>query len=147
MPEIRERFSAAAAVAWYLGEDRLEVERNRRYQPTRTPCPVYADGNDYLAASSSAGRKPKEADDNRFGYWKWEVASDHHPLGWVIWRAIAARVSLEQRQKIVKKAWDRIESAEPDISTERLMMMVADDTDEDYGDVAALYQGENPDDR
>lgn len=52
--------------------------------------------------------------------------------------------TLEQRQASVKEAWDRIEDAEPDISTERLLMMVANDTDEDYGDVAALYQGENP---
>jgi hypothetical protein len=52
--------------------------------------------------------------------------------------------TLEQRQARVREAWDRIEDAEPDISTERLLMMVADDTEEDYGDVASLYHGENP---
>lgn len=53
--------------------------------------------------------------------------------------------NLADRQSAVRASWDRIEAAEPDISTERLMMMVADDTGEDYGDVAALYQGEDPD--
>jgi hypothetical protein len=52
--------------------------------------------------------------------------------------------TLKQRQARVKEAWDWIEEAEPDISTERLLMMVADDTGEDYGDVACLYRGENP---
>lgn len=54
--------------------------------------------------------------------------------------------TLKQRQINVKQAWDTIEDADPDISTERLLMMVANNTNEDYGDVAALYQGENPDD-
>lgn len=54
------------------------------------------------------------------------------------------RKSLAERQKAVKEAWDRIEDSEPDISTERLLAMVADDTGEDYGDVATLYDGEDP---
>ena len=57
-----------------------------------------------------------------------------------------AKASLAKRQQRVREAWERIEGAEPDISTERLLAMVADDTDEDYGDVAALHDGENPDD-
>ena len=56
------------------------------------------------------------------------------------------KLTLLERQERVKAAWDRIEDAEPDISTERLLAMVADDTGEDYGDIAALYSGENPDD-
>jgi hypothetical protein len=38
----------------------------------------------------------------------------------------------------VQQAWKLFEDAEPDISTERLMAMVADATGEDYGDVASL---------
>jgi len=53
--------------------------------------------------------------------------------------------SLVERQAAVCAAWNRIEEAEPDISTERLLMMVADETGEDYGDVAALRAGEDPD--
>ena len=44
---------------------------------------------------------------------------------------------IEHRQRRVREAWDRIEHADPDISTERLLMMVADETGEDYGDVGA----------
>jgi hypothetical protein len=44
----------------------------------------------------------------------------------------------EDRCKRVKAAWERIEDAEPDISTERLMAMVANDTGEDYGDLASM---------
>lgn len=87
MINIRERFSSAGAVAWYLGEDRTEMERNRRYQPTRTPCAIYSNGDEYLAATSS-NKKPRESNDNRFGYWQWEMASSDHPYGWVIWRAL-----------------------------------------------------------
>lgn len=55
-----------------------------------------------------------------------------------------AKETLKQRIERVREAWERIEDNEPDISTERLLAMVADDTDEDYGDVAALYQGDDP---
>lgn len=58
---------------------------------------------------------------------------------------MARKRPLEERQKLVKASWDRIEESDPDISTERLLAMVSDDTGEDYGDVAALYDGENPD--
>ena len=59
-------------------------------------------------------------------------------------RHAAKAMMLTTRQARVKAAWDRIEDEEPDISTERLLMMVADDTGEDYGDVAALASGEDP---
>jgi hypothetical protein len=58
---------------------------------------------------------------------------------------MAKRRSLQERIRRVREAWDRIEGAEPDISTERLLAMVADDTGEDYGDVAALHRGDDPD--
>jgi hypothetical protein len=51
---------------------------------------------------------------------------------------MSKRRSLAQRRRRVKEAWEMFEDAEPDISTERLMAMVADETGEDYGDVAAL---------
>lgn len=53
--------------------------------------------------------------------------------------------ALSRRQRRVRDAWGRIEDAEPGISTERLLAMVATDTGEDYGDVAALYDEANPD--
>lgn len=58
---------------------------------------------------------------------------------------MAAKQSLTERQQCVKTAWDRIEHDEPDISTERLLAMVADETGEDYGDVTPLYAGVDPD--
>lgn len=85
MTQIKERFSTASAIAWYLREDRAEVEHDRRYQPTRTPCAVYLNGDEYLAATSSA-RKPRESDYIPFGYWAWEEVATH-PYGWTIWRA------------------------------------------------------------
>ena len=54
-------------------------------------------------------------------------------------------VHMADRMRRVREAWDRIEDAEPDISTERLASMVADDTGEDYGDITALLHGEIPD--
>ena len=82
--------------------------------------------------------------------WQKEQAAKGKPLKPGSRRMFPARTmprkrSLAERQIAVRIAWDLHEGAEPDISTERLMMMVADDTGEDYGDVAALYQGENPD--
>jgi hypothetical protein len=35
--------------------------------------------------------------------------------------------------------------SEPDISTERLLAMVADETGEDHGDITPLYCGADPD--
>jgi hypothetical protein len=56
----------------------------------------------------------------------------------------ARNLSLAERQQRVQDAWNRIEDAEPDISTERLLAMVMDATGEDYGDIAALYLGRDP---
>jgi hypothetical protein len=55
---------------------------------------------------------------------------------------VTRRPSIPERRRRVHEAWERIEDNEPDISTERLMAMVADDTDEDYGDVAWLIGDE-----
>lgn len=54
-------------------------------------------------------------------------------------------MKLEERIRRVQAAYKRITDMEPDISTERLLAMIADDTDENYGDVAMLYFGRNPD--
>lgn len=77
------RLTIRNAVAMHLGEDGAEMERTRRYQPTRTPCPVYSVGNDYLTASG-ATRRPKDDRD-----WRWvRVPSDVTKLtGWKIWKA------------------------------------------------------------
>ena len=61
-------------------------------------------------------------------------------------RKSTKNLTLLERQQRVQSAWNAIEDADPDISTERLLMMVAHDTGEDYGDVAALFDGEDPDD-
>ena len=54
------RMSVRGAIAMYLGEDAQEVERNRRYQPSRTPCPVYTADNEYLTAAPCTAR-PKSS--------------------------------------------------------------------------------------
>ena len=48
------------------------------------------------------------------------------------------RRSWNERIRRVQVAWDMFEDAEPDISTERLLAMVADATGEEYGDLAAM---------
>ena len=48
------------------------------------------------------------------------------------------KLSRAERKKAVNDAWWEIDEAEPDISTERLIAMIADRTGEDYGDVANL---------
>lgn len=79
------RFSVRVAVAMYLKEDDAEVEKNRRYQPTRTPCPVYTVGNDYLTATSGIEKSPK-ADRE----WNWQAITGSLPasLGWQIWQHV-----------------------------------------------------------
>jgi len=75
-------------MAAHLGEDVAVIESDRRYQPTRTPCPVYAVGDDYLTATSSS-RKPRECSNNQFGTWRWEEVETHGyaaAMGWRIWR-------------------------------------------------------------
>ena len=52
------------------------------------------------------------------------------------------RKKLSDRSERVTEAWHRIENREPDISTERLMAMVADETGEDYGDIVGLLLDE-----
>jgi hypothetical protein len=87
-PQTTPRFSVRAAVAAHLGEDVADIERERRYQPTRTPCAVYSVGNDYLTATN--GRKPKECDDLLFGTWRWEeirACGYAEAAGWKIWMA------------------------------------------------------------
>ncbi len=46
--------------------------------------------------------------------------------------------SFAERRAAVRAAWKRLVDVEPDISTEQLMMMVADETGVDYGDIAEL---------
>ena len=48
------------------------------------------------------------------------------------------RRTWQERTRRVQAAWERIEDAEPDISTERLMALVADATGEDEGNIAAM---------
>lgn len=84
------RFSVAAAIAAHLEEDTREVERTRRYQPTRTPCPVYSVGNDYLTATSGT-RRPREVNDNQFGSWRWREIEAHgyaKAIGWRVWERV-----------------------------------------------------------
>lgn len=81
------RFSVHAAIATYLGEDGVEVKNNRRYQPTRTPCPVYIVSEDYFTATKT-DRKPKGSDDNHYGLWVWHRVEAQMPYGWVIWKHV-----------------------------------------------------------
>jgi len=81
----KTRFSVRNAVASFLGEDGRECEVSRRYQPTRTPCPIYTSENDYLTATSSNMKKPK--DDQTC--WCWELVQSAEfygsAFGWAIW--------------------------------------------------------------
>jgi hypothetical protein len=79
-----DRFTVARAIAWYLREDAGDVERGRRYQPTRTPCPVYTNADEYLTATSSAQRAPRASPG-----WVWRRMADQaeHGAGWTIWIA------------------------------------------------------------
>ena len=81
----KPRFSVRAAIAAHLGEDVADIERTRRYQPTRCPCPVYTVDNDYLTATSSPKRQPKGSD--RY-VWR-RVPQDGYVklAGWQIWIA------------------------------------------------------------
>lgn len=82
----RQRFSVKSAVAAHLGEDRSTLDEERRYQSTRTPCPIYTVGNDYLTATSSLRPGPKRSKE-----WPaWELVRDDSyaaAMGWRIWRA------------------------------------------------------------
>jgi len=81
----KPRFSVREAIAAHLEEDVGEVERTRRYQPTRCPCPVYTVGNDYLTATSSPKKNPKGDDQ-----YVWRRVPQHGYVklaGWQIWLA------------------------------------------------------------
>jgi len=72
----------------HLGEDEGELEHTRRYQPTRTPCPVYTCGNEYLTATKT-DRKPRECLPAFRHFWyDWQKTDSYVTglYGWVIWR-------------------------------------------------------------
>ena len=48
------------------------------------------------------------------------------------------RKTVASRRRAVHAAWELFEDDEPDISTERLIAMIADATGEDYGDVVSF---------
>lgn len=80
---------AGYAVANHLGMNGDDFEEYR-YQPTRTPCPVYAVGDHYYAAKRSdsppktrfggpggwecgSWKKLEDARDNAYGYTVWQA--------------------------------------------------------------------------
>lgn len=56
------------SVAFALGLDVDEVKA-ARYQPTRTPCPIFAIGDGYYAATAT-GSKPPPLTYGRAGAWE-----------------------------------------------------------------------------
>ena len=80
---MKQRFSVRLAVATHLNEDVAGIEDERRYQPTRTPCPIYTVGNDYFTATGK-NRRPQNV-----GGWNWvRVRSRATEMyGWNIWKA------------------------------------------------------------
>lgn len=82
------KYSIRKAVACWLGENVKDLERERRYQPTCTPCPVYSCNNIYLTACR-IGKRPKNSNDTRFGYWNWNKAlhqdSYNTTAGYEVW--------------------------------------------------------------
>jgi hypothetical protein len=82
------RFTTRHAVACYLGFDAAEME-DYRYQPTRTPCPVYAVGNDYFTASKGRAPKPGTFPNPEWSWQKIEEAQFYgSQLGWCIWQHV-----------------------------------------------------------
>jgi hypothetical protein len=83
-PNRKPRFSTRLAIATYFCRDVAEVEEWHRYQPTRTPCPVYYTGNDYFTAAP-IGKNPKGNAD-----WFWTPVEDatvaHY--GYQIWQHV-----------------------------------------------------------
>lgn len=79
---MRPRFSVHEAIATHLNEDAMDV-KGRRYQPTRTPCAVYAAGNDYLTATKNF-RQPRSDK-----HWVWVNIPSPRAIafGWWIWKA------------------------------------------------------------
>jgi hypothetical protein len=62
MTKTTERFTVAKAIAGHIGVDQAEMEGNYRYQPTRTPCPIYNDRSGRYLTATPAGRLPKDDD-------------------------------------------------------------------------------------
>lgn len=90
MTEKPWRFSVRRAIGMFLQEDERDVEENRRYQPTRTPCMVYADEAAYFTATIG-NRKPKTSDDYQYGFWEWKMVKRIRvPVDkvWTIWQAV-----------------------------------------------------------
>ena len=53
---------------------------------------------------------------------------------------------MTKKQRKIVEAWDAFETAEPDISTERLLQMVMDSTGADAFDIGvAMMQAQNAD--
>ena len=83
-----KRFSVAKAIAAYLKEDVAQIE-SRRYQPTRTPCPVYATADRYLTATSGDAKPPRLVTATEC--WRWrEIKAGYYcyAMGWHIWRRL-----------------------------------------------------------
>lgn len=79
---MRKPLTKRLAIASHFDMDAAEVE-NYRYQPTRTPCPVYTAGNDYYTATSPSTRPKGSADYVWEPVYSWVTAM----YGNVIWRA------------------------------------------------------------
>ena len=83
------RFSVREAIATFFNADIATVEEEHRYQPTRTPCPVYATGNDYFTATR-IGTKPRGSDNARQGTWVWQAVEAPRAagFGYQIWQHV-----------------------------------------------------------
>lgn len=81
---------AGIAVAGFLGVDSDTIEDECRYQPTRTPCPLYDMGDaGYLTATK--GKKPPRTDWSGYQGWfcdRWVHEGVDQFTGWNIWRAV-----------------------------------------------------------
>lgn len=80
-----KRFSTREAIAEAFSLDYSTVDDDYRYQPTRTPCAVFAIGDyGYFTATNSLNKKPKGNKD-----YKWvPVApmSGYLPETWQLWK-------------------------------------------------------------
>ena len=85
----RHRFSVRHAIATFFSMDVADVETEHRYQPTRTPCPVYATDNDYFTAAR-IGKKPRSSDNTQQGTWTWQAieAPKVAANGYQIWQHV-----------------------------------------------------------
>lgn len=54
----KPHFTTRRAVAEAYGQDIADVA-DYHYQPSRTPCPVFTMGDDYVTATSSPDKPPK----------------------------------------------------------------------------------------